>query len=225
MYDILIGPMAWVSFGVLMMGLVIRILRYIRGLDWKLDRVAYTKNISFGVKGALRSVVLWLFPFGTRSWRDHPVFTVLVFLFHIGLLTVPVFLTAHNILLKEKWGFSLWTLSENAADGIVLLVITTGLLLVLRRVALPEVRKITDANDLTVMLLAITPFVTGYLAHHQASTYGFWLYAHIISGEILLMAIPFTKLSHFALFFMSRVQLGMDFGIKRGGMKGKGMAW
>jgi hypothetical protein len=27
------------------------------------------------------------------------------------------------------------------------------------------------------------------------------------------------------LFFLSRAQLGMDFGIKRGGMKGKGMAW
>ena len=41
----------------------------------------------------------------------------------------------------------------------------------------------------------------------------------------MLVAIPFTKLSHFVLFFMSRMQIGMDFGIKRGGMKSKGMAW
>jgi len=27
------------------------------------------------------------------------------------------------------------------------------------------------------------------------------------------------------LFFASRAQLGMDYGIKRGGAKGKGMAW
>jgi hypothetical protein len=32
-------------------------------------------------------------------------------------------------------------------------------------------------------------------------------------------------LSHVVLFFMSRGQLGMDYGIKRGGMKGKGLAW
>jgi len=42
----------------------------------------------------------------------------------------------------------------------------------------------------------------------------------------MLIAVPFTKLSHFVLFFMSRGQIGMDFGIKRGGMKNpKGFAW
>jgi len=40
-----------------------------------------------------------------------------------------------------------------------------------------------------------------------------------------LIAIPFTKLSHIVLFFASRAQIGMDYGIKRGGMKGKSMAW
>ncbi len=42
---------------------------------------------------------------------------------------------------------------------------------------------------------------------------------------MMLIAIPFTKLSHLVLFFCSRVQLGMDYGIKRGGMKGKGLVW
>ncbi len=40
-----------------------------------------------------------------------------------------------------------------------------------------------------------------------------------------LVAIPFTKLSHVFLFFASRAQLGMDFGIKRGGLKGTKMDW
>ena len=48
---------------------------------------------------------------------------------------------------------------------------------------------------------------------------------HILCGELFLIAIPLTKLSHFILFFASRAQLGMDYGIKRGGMKGKGLAW
>ena len=52
-----------------------------------------------------------------------------------------------------------------------------------------------------------------------------WVMAHIICGEIMLIAIPFTKLSHVILFFLSRAQIGMDYGIKRGGMKGKGLAW
>ena len=225
MYEVLTGPAAWISFGVFFVGLMIRMVRYIMGLDWKLDRVAYTEHIGFGVRGALRSVGLWLLPFGTRSWRSVPVFTVMVFLFHFCLIMTPIFLLAHNLLLKQKWGFSLWTLSEKTADMLTIVVIIAGILFLLRRIALPEVRILTGIYDVLVILIAIIPFITGFIAHHQVSDYRFWLYAHIISSEILLMAIPFTKLSHFVLFFFSRMQLGMDFGIKRGGMKGKGMAW
>ena len=41
----------------------------------------------------------------------------------------------------------------------------------------------------------------------------------MLCGVIVLLTAPFTKLSHIALFFCTRIQLGMDFGIKRGGMK------
>ncbi len=76
-----------------------------------------------------------------------------------------------------------------------------------------------------MLLMAVAPFITGILAHYQVGNYRFWLIVHILCGEILLIALPFTKLSHFVLFFASRAQLGMDYGIKRGGMKGKGLAW
>jgi hypothetical protein len=45
-----------------------------------------------------------------------------------------------------------------------------------------------------------------------------------MSAEILLIIIPFTKLNHIVGFFLSRGQLGMDFGIKRGGEK-RDFAW
>jgi len=104
-------------------------------------------------------------------------------------------------------------------------VMVAALCLILRRIALPEVRIITTGYDYLVLAIAVAPFITGFMAAHQIGSYSFWLLAHIISGEIMLVAIPFTKLSHFILFFMSRMQIGMDFGIKRGGMKGKGLAW
>jgi hypothetical protein len=69
------------------------------------------------------------------------------------------------------------------------------------------------------------PFFTGYMAYQQFGDYHFWLIAHILSGEIMLIAVPLTKLSHALLFFLSRMQLGMDYGIKRGGMKSPGMRW
>ena len=225
MYPFVTGPLLWLSFTIFVVGCIVRIIGYIRGLDWQADRVAYTTHFSYGIKGAIRSIAFWLFPFGTRSWRNNPVFTVVFFVFHIGLLVTPVFLLAHNIILKERWGFSLWTMSESVADVLTVGVIIAALFLVLRRIALSEVRILTTIYDFVVLAITVAPFVTGFIAHYIASDYKFWLIVHVICGEILLIAIPFTKLSHFVLFFMSRAQIGMDYGIKRGGMKGKGFAW
>jgi len=225
MYEFVTGPLAWLSFAIFFIGLIVRTVLYIKGLDWRLDRVTYGEYVSFGIKGALRSILFWLFPYGTHSWRSNPWFTLWVFLMHFGLLFTPIFLLGHNVLLKERWGIRLWTIPEAVADGLTVIVIVSIIFLILRRIALPEVRLITTAYDYLLLTIAVAPFITGFLAYHRAPGYYSWLIAHIICGEIFLVAIPLTKLSHFVLFFLSRAQLGMDYGIKRGGMKGKGLAW
>ena len=225
MYEFLTGPMAWLAFGIFFIGLIVRTVLYIKGLDWKLDRVTYSVNTSYGVKGAARSILFWLFPYGTHSWRNNPWFTLWVFAMHIGLLLTPIFLLGHMILFKESWGFGWWTLPEGVADFFTILVIVSVVFLILRRIALPQVRFISSAYDYLLLVVAVAPFLTGFIAYHRAPDYYFWIIIHIICGEIFLVAIPFTKLSHFVLFFLSRAQLGMDYGIKRGGMKNKGIAW
>lgn len=225
MYAFVTGPLAWLSFGIFFVGILVRIVTYIRGLNWQMDRVAYQAFPGAGFRGAVRSVVYWLLPFGTHGWRFYPLFTVLVFVFHICLLVTPVFLLGHNLLLMERWGFSLGTLPEGLTDGMTVAVIVAAVGILLRRIALPEVRILTKPYDLLILAIAVAPFVTGFCAYHQLGNYDAWLIAHILSGELMLVAIPLTKLSHFILFFCSRIQIGMDFGIKRGGMKNKGMAW
>ena len=225
MYQFVTGPLAWIAFAVFFVGIIVRAVLYIRGLNWQMDRVAYRPHMRHGMRGAVRSIVYWLLPYGTQSWRNNPFFTLLVFLLHIGLLFTPVFLLGHNVLLQERWGFSLPTISESTADLLTILVIVSAVFLVLRRIALTEVRIITDIKDYFMIVVAAAPFITGLIAHYQVGNYQFWLILHILAGELLLIAIPFTKLSHFVLFFMTRAQLGMDYGIKRGGMKGKGLAW
>ena len=206
MYNFVTGPLAWISFGIFFGGITYRLVWYIRGLNWQLDRVAYRYHVSYGVKGALRSIFYWLLPYGTRSWRLNPGFTFLVFVLHIGLLFTPIFLLGHNVMLMERWGFSLWTISESTADILTMVVIASIIFLILRRIAKPEVRHITDSRDYLMLLIAVAPFITGIIAHHQVGNYQFWLILHILCGEILLIAIPFTKLSHFVLFFASRAQ-------------------
>jgi nitrate reductase gamma subunit len=225
MYDFLTGPMFWLSLGIFLIGMTVRFFLYFKGLNWQLDRVAYTAHSVQGLKGALRSIVKWLIPFGTHGWRRQPFMTVVFFGFHIGAVLVPLFLLAHNLFLKEKIGFSLITLNPLLADVLSWMVVVSALFLVLRRIALPEVRILTTPYDYLILLVSVAPFVTGLLARYEVGSYSFWLVLHILCGEVLLIAIPFTKLSHIVLFFASRAQLGMDYAIKRGGMKGKGMAW
>lgn len=225
MYEFVTGPLAWVAFGIFFIGLIVRTVLYFRGLDWKADRVAYKTQLSYGIKGAVKSVVSWLIPYGTGGWKTHPVFTAITFVFHLSLLISTVFLPAHNYILEQKWGFSLITIPEAVGDVMAILVMIAVLLFVARRLLLPEVRILTTAYDYLVLLIAVAPFITGFIAYHQLFNYELWLILHILSGEIMLIAIPFTKLSHFVLFFLSRIQLGMDYGIKRGGMKGSQLTW
>lgn len=225
MYQFVTGPLAWLAFGVFFIGLIVRAVLYIRGLDWQMDRVSYRVHTGYGIKGALRSVVSWMIPFGTGGWKTHPVFTIITFVFHLSLLISAIFLPAHNYILEQKWGISLITIPEAAGDILTILVMAAVLMFLIRRLVLPEVRIITTAYDYLILAIAAAPFVTGFIAYHQFFDYETWLIIHILAGELLLVAIPFTKLSHFILFFLSRIQIGMDYGIKRGGMKGTGLTW
>jgi nitrate reductase gamma subunit len=224
MYQVLTGPILWLSFAIFIIGCIVRIIMYIKGLDWQADRVAYTAHMAYGLKGAARSIVIWLLPFGTRSWRVKPIFTIAFFLFHICLIVTPIFLLAHNIILKQRFGVSLPTLPEPFSNVMTIVLIIAVVFMITRRIALSEVRILTSFYDYLVLAITAAPFVTGLFAYYLAPEYNAWIIAHIISGEIMLISIPFTKLSHFVLFFMSRAQLGIDFGIKRGGMK-KSFAW
>ncbi len=190
MYQFVTGPLAWVSFAIFLIGLIVRAVLYIRGFNWKFDRVANKENATGGIIGVLGPTFLWLFPLGDRRWRNNIGSAILVFVFRIGLLVVSIFLLAHNIVLKERWGIRFWTLPETIA------VIFSAVFLILRCVALPRLRNITTVYDYVLLAILLAPLITGFLAYHQVPTYHFWLIAHIICGEIMLIAIPFAKIWH-----------------------------
>jgi len=175
MYEFVSGPLALLAFSVFFVGIIVRTVMYVRGLSWQMDRVAYREHMSYGIKGAARSIIYWMLPYGTQSWRNNPFFTLLVFVLHIGVLITPIFLLGHNILIKASWGFSLPTLSETTADILTIATIAAVVFLVLRRIALPEVRIITTVYDYLLLTIAAAPFVTGILARYQVGNYDFWL--------------------------------------------------
>ena len=226
MQEFLAGTGLVISLTIFLFGMAWRIVWYIRGLDWRLDRVAYKPFMKQGLKGAVQSALAWLVPYGTRSMRNAPFFTLLTFLFHIGVVFVPLFLAGHSVILKSTIGVHLPTLPQGLADFLTILAIFAMILLVIRRLTLAEVRLMTTKEDWFAMTLAGVPLVTGCFAALHLPGYNSWLTLHMLSGEIMLIAAPFTKLSHIVLYFMSRGQLGMDFSIKRGGeYRGVSFPW
>jgi len=138
---------------------------------------------------------------------------------------VPLFLLGHTLILQAAIGVSPPSLPGTLADILSWAALVGLAMLTLRRIALPEVRILTSGQDYLILALSAAPFVTGLLARHHVGDYSLVLVLHILCGELLLILAPFTKLAHIVLFFMSRAQIGMDYGIKRGGINGKGMAW
>ena len=217
LYSFLTGPMLVVSLAVFFFGLAYRLVKYFKGLDWRLERVAYKPHMAQGMKGGIHSIWKWLVPYGTCGWRAQPFFAFCFFLFHIGAVLVPIFLIGHNIVLKEAFGFSFPTMPQLLADVLAVGVIIAAIFMTLRRVALAEVRILTTRYDYFILALATLPFITGFVARMHVGSYDFWLTCHILTGELMLILAPFTKLSHIALYFGSRWQIGADYAIKRGG--------
>ena len=215
-YEILTGPGLWLAFIVFIGGLILR-LTYLFALSREKDKVFYN-HMSLG--WGLRSIGHWLIPLGSASMRNQPVFSVVFSIFHICLLGVPLFLSAHNILWDEAFGISLWSMPDRWADALTIVIMGTVAFLFIRRLARPEVRIITGFWDYFLLVLTLLPFLTGYLAYHQWGPYKIMLIFHVLSAEILLIVIPFSKLAHVFLFFFTRAFIGFEMGGRR-----KARAW
>jgi nitrate reductase gamma subunit len=147
--------------------------------------------------------------------RQKPIFTFISFTFHIGLLLAPIFLVAHVVLVEEAWGISWWMLPDAVADVLTVAVIAACVFFALRRVYQREVRFLTAPSDYALLALVAAPFITGFWAQHQYAGFQFMTILHIVSGEALLAAIPFTRLSHMFMFPFTRGYMGSEFGAVR----------
>jgi nitrate reductase gamma subunit len=203
-YNLVRGPFVWIAFLVFIGMSVYKVRRLY--LMAKNEKVVLP---SIKIEAAGRSILHWIVPFGSRNWRLKWPVTITTFVFHIGLIFTPIFLLSHNILWYESWGLSWWSLPEKVADIMTVLVIITSIVFFLRRIFAPEVRFVTSSNDLLILAISFFPFLTGFLAYHSLLLpYKAMLILHILFGEAMLIAIPFTRLAHMFYFFMTRAFMG-----------------
>ena len=203
-YNLVRGPFVWIAFLVFIGMSAYKVRRLY--LMAKNEKVVLP---SIKLEATGRSILHWIVPFGSRNWMIRWPITITTFVFHIGLVFTPIFLLSHNILWHESWGISWWTLPENVADIMTLLVIATSVIFFMRRLFAPEVRFVTSADDFLILAISFFPFLTGFLAYHEwLLPYKLMVILHILFGGLMLIAIPFTRLAHMFYFFMTRALMG-----------------
>ena len=202
------GPLVWIA-----------LIGFVGGGLYKLITMAQlaqrekTVFPTMSAEHGARSILHWIVPFANRNTRMRPAFTIVSFSFHLCLLITPLFAMGHAVLWQQsRWAISWWSLPSGLVDFMTLVVVFACLFFAIRRLAAPEVRNVTDWTDYALVLLVVSPFLTGFIARMQWLPSKVNLTLHIICGALWLLAIPFTRLSHMFWFVFTRAFMGSEFG-------------
>ena len=207
MYEFVSGPLVWLAFIIFIGGSLYRIYYMLK--NTKKEKVVFPH---MSLKHSVASLIHWVIPFNNQYMQKRPIFTIVSFAFHICLVITPIFLLAHVILWDESWNMSWWTIPEAVTDWMTIIVIAGCIFFLFRRLTDPVVKNVTDGSDYLLLAITALPFITGFIAYHQLFAYKTMLIIHILAGEIMLIAIPFTRLSHMLFFVFTRAYFGSEQG-------------
>ena len=198
------GPLAWAAFLICGAGIFIQYRRLLAMTRTQeplqvipLDEVQTRGSFADRLTG-------WLIFLRISILGHTPFMAGVSLIFHSGLMITPLFVLAHNELLDMAFGISFVSFSEAMTTKMTLLVVACGAFFFLRRIFVRRVRAITAPSDFVLLLIAVGPFLTGWLAHSHVLNYQLMIMLHILSAEIMLIMIPFSKFSHMIFFFVSR---------------------
>ncbi len=164
--------------------------------------------------------VSWMVPL-FNIWSKRPLYGLISFIWHIGLILVPLFLAAHVALFfRGTLGLNWWPiLSQSIADWLTLTTIITGMLLFLGRVFSRNSRFISRFQDIAWPVLLTLVFLTGFLcARFQISATGYnWsMLIHVYSADLVMIMIPFSKVAHCVLMPLSQFVSSVGWKFPRG---------
>ncbi|WP_320040322.1 TmcC family electron transfer complex membrane anchor subunit [uncultured Desulfobacter sp.] len=209
--DFIMGPMVWISFFIFIGGLGFRVAGFIREVKHKEPYIFSYMTVFH----SLRSIGAWLIPFFPVSTRKKPFFYGISYLFHLLLFAVPIFLSAHVVLMQEAFNISWPVFDDHIADVLTVIVIVSLVFFGVRRTMVPDVRFLSSSTDFLLIALVLLPFLTGFFAFHQFFAYRWVMIVHILCGELMLIMIPFSRFSHMMFAPFTRAYTGSEFGSVR----------
>ena len=127
------------------------------------------------------------------------------YVFHIGMALAVFFFVPHIELFRGLLGLHWPGLPNPLVDVASIAAIMALLALLVGRFADPVKRLLTGPGDWLAWALTFMPLITGYAAyHHLFENYTLTLALHVLSVELLLVVLPFSKLFHAFGLFLAR---------------------
>ena len=194
------GPGLNIAIGIFLLGTILRLFE-IYSLGRKRD-IAVPRSRA-GASG-WHTVFRRSLP-GPGIMQRSAVSFVGGYVFHLGLGIVVFFFAPHIKLVESLIGLSWPSLPSQVIDGVTVITLAAMLLMLFDRISKPVKRFLSTFEDYFTWALTFLPVLTGYLAvKHLLLPYTTMLAVHILSVELLLIALPFSKLFHAFTVFGSR---------------------
>lgn len=188
------GPAFVFSFTLMILGLARNFLLTIWGI---INAMLKAGDKIIPWKKMIGSSFSWIFPL--KKIKERIWYSLASILFHVGLILVPVFLIEHVALWRRGIGISWATIGQSLADVLTLLTLVMIIALLIGRFSNRTARALTRGQDVVLLLLIALPFISGFLASHPSLNpinYHTTMLIHVLSANLIMCLIPFTKLSH-----------------------------
>src|SRR4030042_2575508 len=153
MVDFIRGQLISIAFVIFILGLILQLFQFFK-LTKKKEWVYPPSQITSEKKTAGQWVAFCLVSLNGTLWKTDPLMMIMTSVFHVFLLSVPIFLLGHNIVLDQSWGLSLWSLPESITDILTVVVLICAAFFLARRLCLARVRAITTTYDYVIFLIA-----------------------------------------------------------------------
>lgn len=201
------GPALQLALGIFVLGIIWRVV--------SLLLLPRTKDISPAKKGAPPALYAAVREIIRRLWPD-PVFAkktmfalINGYIFHLGLAIIVFAFGPHILFIDDLLGISWPNLPNNVIYAVGVVTVASMVAALARRLMDPVLRLISTFDDYFSWLVTFTPVLTGLIAtSHLGARYETLLAIHLLSVAVFLIWLPFGKLMHFFLLFMTRGQTG-----------------
>jgi nitrate reductase gamma subunit len=201
------GPALQIAITIFVAGVVFRVVSLFA--MWR------TRDSSEGssrekpvVVAALREIIRRLWP--QAAYKERTMFALINgYVMHFGLALCVFFLMPHILFIKDLFGISWGALPNNVVYAIGVITVGSMIAALVMRYANPAQRIISTFDDWFSWLVTFLPLISGLIASsHLGARYETLLALHILSVALLLIWLPFGKLMHFFLVFVTRSQTG-----------------